>query len=77
VEASSYLAAGEDQRRSIHAEGNGGRKYDAVKKRVDANVDVAAWRWLFVGDDPEARDFFDRFSYPGLVTTAFAQLWPR
>jgi len=57
--------------------GSGPRKLDAVKKAVLAKVDVASWRQLFAGDDQENRDFFDGFSLSGLITAAYAEMWPR
>ncbi len=61
----------------IHRVGNGPRNLDAVRKGVEASVDVAAWRQRFTGDDRDSRDFFDDFSFAGLVTAAYAELWPR
>ncbi|HEU4412245.1 MAG TPA: MBL fold metallo-hydrolase [Polyangiaceae bacterium] len=61
----------------IHRQGNGPRKLEEVRKAVEQRVDVAAWRQRFAGDDREARDFFDGFSFSGLVTAAYAELWPR
>jgi glyoxylase-like metal-dependent hydrolase (beta-lactamase superfamily II) len=61
----------------VHRQGNGPRNLEAVRKAVDQRVDVAGWRQRFAGDDREARDFFDGFSYAGLVTASYAQLWPR
>jgi cyclase len=61
----------------IHRQGSGPRNLEAVRKAVEQRVDVAAWRQRFAGDDREARDFFDGFSFNGLVTAAYAELWPR
>jgi glyoxylase-like metal-dependent hydrolase (beta-lactamase superfamily II) len=63
--------------REIHRTGSGPRNLDAVKKAVLAKVDVATWRQRFAGDDKENRDFFDGFSMSGLITAAYAELWPR
>lgn len=61
----------------IHRQGSGPRNLEAVRKAVEQKVDVAAWRQRFAGDDREARDFFDSFSFSGLVTATYAELWPR
>jgi glyoxylase-like metal-dependent hydrolase (beta-lactamase superfamily II) len=63
--------------REIHRTGSGPRNLDAVKKAVLAKVDVASWRQRFAGDDQENRDFFDGFSLSGLITAAYAEMWPR
>ena len=63
--------------REIHRAGSGPRKLDEVKKAVLAAVNVAAWRERFAGDDRDSRDFFDSFSLSGLITAAYAELWPR
>jgi len=63
--------------REIHRAGSGPRNLEAVKKAVLTAVNVAAWRERFAGDDQENRDFFDGFSLSGLITAAYAELWPR
>jgi glyoxylase-like metal-dependent hydrolase (beta-lactamase superfamily II) len=63
--------------REIHRTGSGPRNLEAVKKAVLSNVDVAAWRERFAGDAKDSRDFFDSFSLSGLITAAYAELWPR
>ena len=63
--------------KEIHRTGSGPRNLDAVRKGVQDNVNVAAWRQRFAGDDKENRDFFDNFSFSGLVTAAYAEIWPR
>jgi glyoxylase-like metal-dependent hydrolase (beta-lactamase superfamily II) len=63
--------------REIHRTGSGPRNLEAVKKAVLANVNVAAWRERFAGDDKDSRDFFDGFSLSGLITATYAELWPR
>jgi cyclase len=63
--------------REIHRSGSGPRKLDEVKKAVLASVNVAAWRDRFAGEDQDSRDFFDSFSLSGLITAAYAELWPR
>jgi glyoxylase-like metal-dependent hydrolase (beta-lactamase superfamily II) len=57
--------------------GNSSRKLDIVKEKVLASFPLAAWRDRFAGDDQEARDFFEHFALDGLITAAYAQLWPR
>lgn len=63
--------------REIHRTGSGPRNLDAVKKAVLAKVDVAGFRQQFAGDDQDNRDFFDGFSLSGLITAAYAEMWPR
>ena len=63
--------------KEIHRAGSGPRKLDEVKKAVLANVNVAAFRDRFAGEDKDSRDFFDGFSLSGLITAAYAELWPR
>jgi glyoxylase-like metal-dependent hydrolase (beta-lactamase superfamily II) len=63
--------------REIHRAGSGPRNLEAVKKAVLANMNVAAWRDRFAGDDQDNRDFFDGFSLSGLITATYAELWPR
>jgi len=63
--------------KEIHRAGSGPRKLDEVKKAVLASVNVAAFRDRFAGDDKDSRDFFDGFSLSGLITAAYAELWPR
>jgi glyoxylase-like metal-dependent hydrolase (beta-lactamase superfamily II) len=61
----------------IHRTGSGPRNLEAVKKVVLSHAHVAAWRERFAGDDKDSRDFFDGFSLSGLITAAYAELWPR
>jgi glyoxylase-like metal-dependent hydrolase (beta-lactamase superfamily II) len=63
--------------KEVHRTGNGGRSLEQVKKAVSERVDLASWRQRFAGDDKENRDFFDGFAVTGLVTAAYAELWPR
>jgi cyclase len=53
------------------------RRFDELKKAVEQNVDLNAWRQKFAGDDPDNKDFFDTFSLQGLLEAAHAELWPR
>ena len=53
------------------------KRFDEIKKAVEQNVDVNAWRQKFAGDDPGDRDFFDVFTWPGVIDAAFAEMWPR
>jgi cyclase len=53
------------------------RRLDEIKKAVERNVNVNAWRQKFAGDDPGDRDFFDTFAWPGLLEAAHAEMWPR
>jgi cyclase len=53
------------------------RRFDEIKKAVERNVDVNAWCKKFAGDDPNVRDFFEVFAWPGLLEAAHAEMWPR
>jgi glyoxylase-like metal-dependent hydrolase (beta-lactamase superfamily II) len=61
----------------VHARGNGSRNLDAVRTAVLAKVPVAEWRARFAGEDSEAKDFFEHFALEGLITAAYAEMWPR
>ncbi len=61
----------------VHKVGNGPRNLEAVREAVLKTIDVAAWRQRFAGDDKDNREFFDGFSLPGVVTAAYAEVWPR
>jgi cyclase len=43
------------------------KSFDEIKKAVERNVDMNAWRRKFAGDDPNERDFFEVFAWPGLA----------
>ncbi len=53
------------------------RRLEAIKKAVEQHVDVNAWRQTFAGDNAGERDFFDSFTWPGLIEAALAEMWPR
>jgi glyoxylase-like metal-dependent hydrolase (beta-lactamase superfamily II) len=57
--------------------GNSSRKLDEVKEKVRTALPLAAWSDRFAGDDGEAKDFFEHFALDGLITAAYASLWPR
>jgi glyoxylase-like metal-dependent hydrolase (beta-lactamase superfamily II) len=61
----------------VYRLGNNSRTLEDVQKAVERNIDLAGWRAKFAGDDPENREFFDGFSFPGLVRAAFAETWRR
>ena len=61
----------------IHRIGNGSQKLADVKEGIRARFPVAQWRKRFAGTDKEAADFFDGFAFDGVVTAAYAALWPR
>ena len=63
--------------RQVYRVGNGSRNLDKVREGVEQNVDVAAWRQKFAGDDKDDREFFDTFSWPGVITAAYAEIWRR
>jgi hypothetical protein len=52
-------------------------RFDEIKKAVERNVDMNAWRQRFSGDDPNERDFFEVFAWPGLLEATHAEMWPR
>jgi len=52
-------------------------RFDEIKKAIGRNVDMNAWRQKFAGDDPNERDFFEVFTWPGLLEAAHAEMWPR
>jgi glyoxylase-like metal-dependent hydrolase (beta-lactamase superfamily II) len=62
---------------AVYRIGNGPRNLEAVREAVQKDIDFAAWRQRFAGDDPDNRDLFDTFSLPGLITAAHAQVWGR
>ncbi len=53
------------------------RKLDEIKKAVERNVDEKAWGKKFAGDDPNEREFFESWAWPGLLEAAHAEMWPR
>ena len=44
---------------------------------MEKSVDMKAWEQKVAGDDPDSRDFFEVFSWPGLLEAAHAEMWPR
>src|SRR5215472_1634555 len=52
-------------------------RFDEIKSAVERSVDVKTWRQKFAGDDPNEREFFDGFSWPGLLEAVHAEMWPR
>jgi hypothetical protein len=46
-------------------------------KAVEKGVDMRAWQQKFAGDDPNDRNFFEVFAWPGLLEAAHAEMWPR
>jgi cyclase len=61
--------------KEVHRIGNNSRGLDDVRAGVEKSVDLEMWRKKFAGDDRENREFFDGFSFPGLVRAAFAETW--
>ena len=53
------------------------KRFDQIKKSVEQKVDKTAWRRRFVGDNPSETEFFESFSWPGLLEAVHAELWPR
>lgn len=60
--------------RQVYLVGNGFRNLEKVRAAVEQNVDVAKWRQKFAGTDKDDVEFFDTFSWPGVVTAAHAQI---
>jgi cyclase len=63
--------------REVHRTGSGPRNVENVRKAILAMSDIAVWRQRFAGDDKENRDFFDGFALQGVITAAYAEIWPR
>lgn len=53
------------------------KRFNEIRKAVEKSVDMKAWEQKFVGDDPDDRDFFEVFAWPGLLEAAHAEMWPR
>lgn len=64
-------------KKQVYLLGGGPRNLEAVRKAVKSNVDLAALRREFTGDNQGDGDFFDDFSVEGLITAAYAQCWPK
>jgi len=52
-------------------------RLEGIKTAVERSVDVKAWRQKFAGDDPNEGEFFEGFTWPGLLEAALAEMWPR
>jgi cyclase len=63
--------------KEVYRIGNSSAKLDEVQQSVTAAIDLPKWRKFFAGDDKDNQDFFDSFSYPGLVKAAYAEMWRR
>jgi glyoxylase-like metal-dependent hydrolase (beta-lactamase superfamily II) len=64
--------------REIYRVGNGQRHHDTVRDAVLKQLDVAAWRKKFGGDDDKDNAaMFDGFSLPGVITAAFHDMCKR
>jgi cyclase len=50
------------------------KSVEEMQKAIAKDMDVAAWRQKFAGDNKDDRDFFDSFSFPGVVKAAFNQM---
>ena len=53
------------------------KRFDQIKKSVEQKVDKKAWCRRFAGDDRSEAEFFESFSWPGLLESMHAELWPR
>jgi glyoxylase-like metal-dependent hydrolase (beta-lactamase superfamily II) len=63
--------------REVHRTGSGPRNLENVRKAILAMSDIAVWRQRFAGTDRENIDFFDGFALQGVITAAYAEIWPR
>jgi cyclase len=85
AEARSYLSLVTDfisticneVSKQVHILGNGSRNLEKIQEAVDKNVDVKSWREKFAHGDKDNETFFQTFSYPGVVTAAYAEIWGR
>jgi glyoxylase-like metal-dependent hydrolase (beta-lactamase superfamily II) len=57
--------------------GSGSSKLEEVRAAVLKDVDFHTWRQRFAGDDKDNREFFDTYSMPELITTAYDETWRR
>jgi len=53
------------------------KRFAEISNAVEKSVDMKSWQQKFAGDDPSDRDFFEVFTWPGLLEAAHAQMWPR
>ena len=53
------------------------KRFDEIRNAVEKSVDMKVWEQKFAGDDPNDRDFFEFFAWPGLLEAAHAEMWPR
>jgi hypothetical protein len=60
--------------RQVYLVGSGSRNLEKVRAAVEKNVDFAKWRKYFAGDNKDDIEFFDTFSWPGVVNAAHAQI---
>jgi cyclase len=63
--------------KQVYRLGPGSTRLEEVRAAVLKEVDVDSWRRRFAGDDKDSLEFFDTFSMPGLITAAYAEIWPR
>jgi cyclase len=61
--------------KAVYKTGSGAQNLEEVRAQVLKDVDIAAFRKQFAGDDKENQEFFDGFSLKGLITAAFAETW--
>lgn len=59
----------------VYKLGNGSGNLDKVQQAVQKSIDMEKWRTRFAGKNQTDRDFFDSFSFPGLVKAAYAETW--
>jgi glyoxylase-like metal-dependent hydrolase (beta-lactamase superfamily II) len=53
---------------------NARKSPEDMQKAVEAAIDVAAWRRKFAGDEKDDIDFFNDFSFTGVVKAAYYQM---
>lgn len=52
-------------------------RFEEIKRAVEKQVDKSVWSRRFAPDDADERDFFEDFSWPGLLLAVHSELWPR
>lgn len=57
----------------VHRVGSGAVNLPAVREGVQKNIDVAAWRKKFAGDDKDEQDAFDT-TFAAMITAAHAEI---
>jgi hypothetical protein len=53
------------------------KRFEQIKKAVEQKVDEKVWSQKFAGKDESEMEFFEAFSWPGLLEAVLAEMWPR